>query len=147
MADKICFPTIDYGGETTTPACYAASGVTDLEITALFDALVGITIGSVTKSVLKTETDKDTGVATKPANGFAQREIKWLVRYVDTVNQEKGHMEVGTADASKLTTGTDFADLAQTEVAAFVTALEAAAVSRDGNAISVSSIELVGRNT
>jgi len=84
---------------------------------------------------------------TLPTDEYAQREIKWRVKYVDSVNNRIGEFEIGGA---KLTggikvVGSDFMDLTSTEGAALVTAIETHGRSRDGNAITVQSVKLVGR--
>jgi hypothetical protein len=55
---------------------------------------------------------------------------------------------VGTAELTgHLGVNSDFADLAETEIADFVTAFEALARSPAGGQSDVTSIEHVGRNT
>lgn len=83
--------------------------------------------------------------AEKPANAFAQREIKWLVRYHDVVTQNRQTVEIPGADLSKLIAGTELADMTDTDVAAFVSAFEAYVKTADGNAPSVDEIVYVSR--
>lgn len=146
MAD-VCVPFVDHSNESSLATIPVADAITDLNITAIFDAIVGVTLGNAQKSVLKTAVDKDTGTAGVPANAFAQREIKWLVRYTDTTTLKKYTRELPCADLQFVTQGTDFMDLTSTEGAALKTALDAHMLSPDGNAISVDSVEHVGRST
>lgn len=147
MADTIVMPVRDRSDEQSSVTFYAKAGVSDEEITAIFDAIVDITIGNVEKSVLKTATDKDAGVVGVPSNPFAQREIKWLIRYTDSVTAKKYRSEVPTADLAFTSAGTDFMDLGSAEGIALISALEAGIVSQDGNAVNVDTVEFVGRNT
>lgn len=90
--------------------------------------------------------DVYTDAAVLPPAG-AMREIKARFTYRDTVNARLGSFEVPTFDAATYgSQGTDILDLTQAGLAAFVTAVEAAAVSRDGNAIQIVTGEVVGRN-
>ena len=93
-------------------------------------------------------------------NVNAQRERKWRITLRDvtqffdvgnTINNvgfgSTFDIELPTADLSLLTTESDFVDLTETAVAAFVTALEAVANSPwGGNECEVVSIEHVGRS-
>lgn len=147
MADTVVLPVRDRSDENSSVTVYAKAAISDAEITAIFNAIVGVTIGNVEKSVLKISTDKDAGVVGVPGNAFAQREIKWLVRYTDSVTGKKYRFEIPTADLDLTTAGTDFMDLSSTEGAALVSALEAGIVSQDGNAVNIDTVEFVGRNT
>jgi len=87
--------------------------------------------------------------AAAPTNVFAQRELKWLVRYHGNTSNKKFTMEIPTADPTgRLVTGTDLADLTETSMAAFVTAFEAFARTPDDDTetVSVDEVVLVGRN-
>jgi len=77
-----------------------------------------------------------------------QRELKWMVRFLDTVNQKKGSIELPCADVAVLNPNNrGYANIGDAgPVDAFVTAFEAYALSQDGNAVEVQSIQLVGRN-
>lgn len=85
--------------------------------------------------------------ATLPASGWAQREIKAQFTFRDTVTAETGTFEIPTFDAGTFAeSGTDVLDLEEIGLAAFVAAVEANAVSRQGNAIEIVSARIVGRN-
>lgn len=94
------------------------------------------------------------------ASPEAQREAKWLVTLRDvtqffdvgnTINNpgfgNLFNIEIPTANLTLLENNSDELDLSVTEVAAFVTALEAIAHSpTGGNEVEVVSIKHVGRN-
>lgn len=85
--------------------------------------------------------------ATLPASGAAQRETKAQFTYRDTVTGDTYTLEIPTFDSETFAVqGTDNLDLTNISIAAFVTALETYAVSRNGNAIQVLSGRIVGRN-
>jgi len=77
-----------------------------------------------------------------------QRELKWLVRYIDTTTQKKGSLELPCADTAILDPNNrGYAQMGDSgPVDAWVDAFEAYAKSQDGNAVEVQSIQLVGRN-
>lgn len=82
---------------------------------------------------------------TKDANNLAQVENKWLVRYHDNVTFELGSSELPCADLSLLPLNEEFLDLTAAPASDFVTAYEAVVISRKGNAVTVDSIQFVGR--
>lgn len=144
---KVLIPFIDFSGERSTLSMYVADGILDAAITSLFNAVVGVTIGNAQKSILSTDVDKDSGTAGAPANGEAQREKKWLVRVTDDVTGEKGSFEIPCADLTgTLVAGTNLMDLSAGVGATLQTQIETNVESRDGNAVSVQSVEFVGRN-
>lgn len=86
-----------------------------------------------------------------PASAVAQREFKWLVTYIGNTSGKKFQLEIPTANltlTNVLQEGSDFADLDQTEMAAFVTAFEQIARTPDSDieTVTVQSIRIVGRN-
>jgi hypothetical protein len=85
---------------------------------------------------------------TPPVNPNAQIELKWFVGYEGDTSKKKFHIEVPTADPSKVVPGTDRADLTDTDIAAFITATETMGRSPDDDTetISVTDMRLVGRN-
>lgn len=143
---KVRSPFWDYSGEKSTANFNVMTGITDIQISELVSALDGVTLGNRQTAVLVEEVDKDAGTPGPSSNPLAQREIKWLVRATDNINAKNVQIELPTADLSLLSGGNDFLDLGGTEAAALVTALEAYVASVDGNAISVNSIQFVGRN-
>ena len=83
-----------------------------------------------------------------PTDVNAQRERKWLVRAFDGVTLSRFQWTLPTADFSgtKLLPNSDFADMSETDIAAFVTAAEAFVRSPEGNAITILDMVGVGRN-
>lgn len=76
---------------------------------------------------------------TPPADLNAQNENVLVLKYVDTVEPSlKGRIEVKGADREVVgQAGTDEVSLADTQVAALVAAIEAMAVSKIGNPITI----------
>lgn len=143
---KVRFPFLDYTNEKSTASVYVADAIGDAAITALVGGVDGLTVDGRQVAQLVVETDKDAGISGKATDPLAQRENKWLVRATDNVNARNVQIEIPCADLTLLTGGLDHLDLAGTEAAAFVTAIEGDALSQDGNAITVASIQFVGRN-
>lgn len=86
-----------------------------------------------------------------PTDPDAQREDKLLVTYQGDVSQKLFQLEIPTLDRSivgLLIPGSDDVDLAQTEMAAWVTAFEQIARSPDSDTetVTVISARYVGRN-
>lgn len=116
------------------------------QINAIGLALLDLTLGALdkTQTVLSFQASNPTA----PTNPYAQRELKWLVQYRDTVTLREYQMEIPCADLTdNLLPGTDRADLASADWAQFVTDFEAGALSQDGNAIVILDAYVVGRNT
>lgn len=84
-----------------------------------------------------------------PASPWAQRELGVRVFFVDDVNGEKGHFTIPGPDLASLDVqdSSDKLSLSGTLEAALVTALEANALSRDGNSITVQRMVIVGRRS
>ena len=122
-----------------------------------FDAITGVagTVNGVRTALdaltLLNETTVVAGVpihsatASPPNDPLAQREYGVRVYFIDTVTHRPGNFFLSGVDSSFLPTNGDHVDLAITEWAALVTALEANCVSRDGNAIVVTEGIVTGR--
>lgn len=113
-------------------------------VTALQNALIAIILGNVaTRSIAAEQTDiNDAGVA----NQFAQREMKALVSYRGSTSNVLMRAEIPTPDLDKLIDGTELFDLADTDIAAFVTAFEAIVQRNGTEAVTVEEIRFVARN-
>ena len=110
---------------------------------ALTAALEAVVLGNTgSQEVLATSTT----VAKSPsADTGAQRELKWLVSFVDAVNGRGGNFTVPTADPAQL--GADGEQMATGALrTAVVDAVEDYVLSVNGNAVTVTSIKLVGRS-
>lgn len=140
-------PFVDYDEEVSTATLRVADAETDANLTTVFDAVAGVSIGNPGQSTLVIAANKDAGSGVPPASAFAQRELKWLVRYIDSVTNRKYRMEIPCADANLLTGNSSGLDLTSGAGAALKSAIEARGLSQDSNAIVVSSVKLVGRNT
>lgn len=83
-----------------------------------------------------------------PVDPFAQRELKWLVGYRDTVAGGLYTVELGTADLSNLDPNNrNSAHIGDAgPVDQFITDFEAYAISPLGNAVNIEYIRPVGRN-
>jgi len=80
-----------------------------------------------------------------PADGFAQRETKWLVSGVDTAGLTST-LEIPTANLDLLAGGTGTLDISTGVGQDLADALNAVWRSRAGNLVTVSQIIHVGRN-
>jgi len=109
-------------------------------------ALEGVIIGTRGQANFVLNTEDAIDDISIPANAYAQRELKWLVRYQDDVNGESGSFEIPCPNLTLRAVGTDFADLTNAAVIAFAAYVNTYGVSRDGNAITMVSMEVVGRN-
>lgn len=147
------FTIRDYSGEQSTVNVYNGA-ITPASLPgfltqfgALKSAIDAITLGVIAKEVwVGDDTTLSSGF---PSNPFAQRELKWLVRYTGQTNGGIYTVTIPTADPTgRLLPNSDFADLTQTDMAALVTAFEAIARTplSDTENVQVLSIELVGRN-
>jgi hypothetical protein len=111
---------------------------------ALIVAINGITLGVHTASSWVAE--EAANAVIQPASQFAQREIKWLVKYHDNSTGEKYSVEIPTADLDLLLAGSDERlDLAGTEGAAFKVAFEAF-VRTETHGVTVDDVIYVSRN-
>jgi hypothetical protein len=114
---------------------------------ALLAAMEDITGGTVQKIVQSNSVDLNSNAA--PTDEEVQREKKWLVTYRATTSQKLFRLEIPTAlPTGHLLPASDEADLAETDMAAFVSAFEAFVRSPDNGteAVTVESIRFVGRN-
>lgn len=126
----------------------AANVVAQLALVdTLLAATQAITLGQLAKSeVTFRSQDEDTVTPTDPN---AQRERKWLVVYHDTTTGKKFRTEIPTADISSgnLQTNSDKANLADTQIAAYVAAFEAIVKDPDTglNDVAIDYIQHVGK--
>lgn len=144
---------LDYSGETS-PVTIHHGAITPVNLAGFLtefgqmrSAIDGISIGTIQKE--KWVGDDTLLSNALPANAFAQRELKWLVRYRDTTSNKIYNIEIPCADPTgRLVAGTDKADLTETNMAAFVTRFESFGRSpeSDTHNVAVQEIILVGRN-
>jgi len=113
---------------------------------ALAGAIADLTIGELTKQIALVPVLDTPAIATDP---YAQRELKWLVRYQGDSSGKMFSIEIAAPDITgNVVPNTDVADITSTDWAAFVTAFEAYAKSPDDVAETVTVVDarIVGRN-
>lgn len=150
MSGKYVISVLDYSKESSrmsvyTPELNAGNIVAQLALQAtLHDAVEAVCLGTMYKSqsiAVETITPR-----VPPGNKAAQIETKWLVSCSDDVTGFPVSFTIPCASSDFITNNTDLMDLAGTEGAALVAAIEAVVKSKAGNAVSVVEIRLVGRN-
>lgn len=142
---------VDYDGETTS------FSVKVTELDALnFDAQETLrlnfnsAVNAFTKGTVRRAGYQGNEIdsAAAPVDVWAQREIKWLVRYHDAVTGKPFWVTIGTADTAYLNPNNKkvafIGDAAVVDD--FIAAWEAFVLSPGGNATVVDEIVLVGRN-
>ena len=131
---------------TLTAANYVAKKAL---IDALNIAAVALTIGVMGKTAVTIDRQLVSDFAA--SSTLAQRENKYLVRYHDSVTQQKFQISIGVADLTLLPSHSENLDIttASTPGNNFKVAFEAIAVSPDdsSHSVVVDSIKFVGRNT
>lgn len=142
----------DYSDETSTfnvvsvtvnAGNLAAQQTLAADLVAAIDDLV---IGEITKQEQCLVIYDTPAIPTSP---YAQREMKWQVRYVGDTSGKTFRIEIPTPDITdNVVPNTDIADLTSTDWAAFVTAFEDYARSPDNGTetVTVVGAHLVGRN-
>lgn len=150
---KLVLTYRDYGptGERSTAIFEGVdltAGNFDAQVTeqnALRNAVNAITLGELTKVTRVAVESPQPGA--NPASPFAQRELKWLVRYHDDVTGKRATLEIPCADLAKLDPNNeDIADTSDADIAAFITAFEAYVLGPSGNNAVVDQIVFVGRD-
>lgn len=132
----------DYGGEKSSVSfnldALANEG-------ALRTPLEAITLGQLQKV---TKVDSEDLVSSANASSpWAQVELGLRIHLADGTTGESGYITIPCPDIANLTIVNDLVTLADAGLmAALVTQIEAHVLSRDNNAVTVSSAEIVGRN-
>lgn len=139
---KLNIPILDNSGDTSMTSVYMDDAATNGEITAFYNAVNGVTIGTLVKSYVTQSIDKDAGSLTPPTDKFARRENRFICHYSDTVTGKGYSFSIPCADLD-LTTG-DNVDMANAAAVSLKTAFEAVAVSEFGNPVTLNSIEYRG---
>lgn len=154
---KVTYSMIDNSGEIGSSRIYLPD-ITSANYDAIVDDTVLGRVGRIRIAIAAISTMNEVrrtitaaefnSAGSIPADKYAQRERKLLVRYVDTVNNKRATVTIPSPDNDQLSqTGTDKVDFVNNVVAAtFVTAFELDAVSMDGNPVTVVGMEIVGRN-
>lgn len=151
---KSNFTFLDYSNEKSVVSMYNGQ-ITAASIAGFLTAFGGMrtALEGITLGVVHQEAwvgDQTLLSNDPPTNVFAQRELKWLVTYRGDTSNKIFNLTIPTADPTgRLVAGTDLANLANTEMAAFVTAFEAFAKTPDDDTegVEVLEIRLIGRNS
>jgi len=137
---------IDQAGKSSTVTIPVDPAIVAANVTALRNAIDGVTLGTLNDAYLVERTRMDVGSVVWPADQFAQRTTKWLVTMQDSVNGEIFQFTLPTADLDLLSAGTHLLDTGVgTAGETLVTQLEANVFSPDGNAATVVQIAEVAR--
>lgn len=141
-------PIIDYAGKKSVASFPVDDAIADLNLTALFTAVGGMTRGNIDQTALNIATPKNAGPGGAPANEDAQREMKWLVEYHDTVVPTDTYtLEIPCADAALISGNTVNMDTGAGAGATFKTQFEATVKApRTGNAVAIDQVILIGKN-
>jgi len=131
------FSFLDGSQEPGSTKVQFVDGTTYTQALALKDAMEAVS------SMLMRSWDFGVSYPLDSGLGVGSRELKLLVRCHDSVNGQKWSFSIpGFATGINLITGTDFLDLADTEAAALVTAIEACVKTPwYANTVVVDSIE------
>jgi len=151
---KVHYSYRDRSNELTRSQLYFAPVDDSGDNSALLDpatgavAVVGTALSLLTKLTqagthISIELSPDAG--TLPSAADAQRE--WAIRwsYADTVTGKKYRFDTPGPIDAVVVAGTDFIDMANALVIAFVAAFEADCLSPVGNAVNVLNGRIVGR--
>lgn len=149
MTSKLNVTLLDHSGETSTVGVrfdtltagnFAAENAL---IQAMRAAINGVSIGNERGySLIAAQINNPVG---NPADVWAQREIKWLVRCVDANGNASG-FEIPCADLTLLSPNTDKLDITTAAGAALVAAIDGKARSNDGELLTFVEAVVVGRN-
>lgn len=150
---KLNFTIRDYSDEKSNFGLYIPDVdetnwiATNTAVAAINTAIAALTIGNITR----VNFDHETGLAgadSRPSSPWAQRELGVRFFYVDDVTSDKYNFTLPCPDLLLIgNPGTDDLDLTLSILAAIVTAVEALAVSPDGNAITIERAKVVGRRS
>jgi len=146
---KLNYKIVDHDGETSTVGVTivdlnAGNIAATLALIATLEAAIdAVIIGTPRSEQVIAVTTDIPGVL--PANGFAQRETKWLVSGVDSAGITST-LEIPCADLDALASGTGELDISAGVGQDLADALNAVWKSRAGNAVTVTKVTPVGRN-
>jgi hypothetical protein len=138
---------IDYSNEKSSVGFNIDDAITDAHAIDLNAAIAGLSLGTNQAAAVLFRNEVFTGVNTPPSNHFAQRELKFRCKYTDSTTGKQYSFSIPCADAALTVGNTDMVDLADTLPLALKTQFELYAVSEFGNAVTLDSIELIGRSS
>lgn len=152
MATNNTFTITDYSNEnssfgvTSITANAGNLAAQQTAAAALAAAVDDLTIGALTKQQMALIILDTPAIPTSP---YAQRELKWLVRYIGDASGKVFRTEIAAPDVTdNVVPNTDVADLGSDDWIAFVTAFESYVRSPDNGTetVTVLGANLVGRN-
>lgn len=151
MTSKATFSGRDYGGEVTRCGVYlddvssANFDARAASVAAVLAAINAVTVGNGGFTGQQYNAI-DVAIGAKNADPNGQRERKWRVPLVDSIDPlGNWSFEIGMGDATLLVTDGEVMDVSAGDGAALVAALQTHCVSRLGNTVLVGPITLVGR--
>lgn len=150
MPSKATFEYQDYSREKSkvgfdiVEMTAANFDATITAINALSTAILGVQVENALQS--KIVTAQNNLISRSPATDKAsQRESKWMLTLEDNTLHSLSRHEVPLADTQWVTANSDFMDLSAGPGAALKTAVEAIVKSPAGNAVSLVSVQFVGK--
>lgn len=146
MTTYLHIPVTDYSGEGATIDLPVDPAISDANITTLFNAVDGVSLGNFGQSTLNNLSEKDAGPGGAAADPFATRKGRWLCRCHDDTTLRKFNFTIPAPDLALLAGNTDLADLGAGAGATFKTAIDSHAEGPDGNGAVLDSVEFRGRN-
>lgn len=138
---------IDYSNEPSTVGVYVADDITDANALLLNAGISGMSIGTNQRAAVVLNHPVFTGSSAPPSNKWAQRELKFLCRYTDTVTNKDYSFTIPCADAELTVGNTDMVDLAAGAGLTLKSRFDTHAISELGNPVVLNSVELIGRSS
>lgn len=139
---RLVWELADHGGETSSVGMSVDSLANEGTLRSAID---GVSLG-VIRQVNRIEGTVSISGA-NASSPFAQVELGLRVHVSDNVNSRTGFVTIPCPDLANLTLTNDQALLADGSVMqSLVSAIEAHMLSRDGNPVTVTSAQVVGRN-
>jgi hypothetical protein len=138
---------IDYSNERSSVETFVPDAILEADALDLNAAIAGMSLGTNKEAAIMVKNVILAGSSTPPSNKFAQRELKFWCKYTDTVNGKVYSFSIPCADAALVVGNTDMVDLSTGAGLDLKTEFDANCLSELGNAVSLNSVELVGRNS
>lgn len=138
---------LDYSNEPSTAGVYVGDAITDPNALLLNAAIAGMSIGTNQRASVVVNRPVFSGASTPPSNKWAQRELKFLCRYTDTVTNKDYSFTIPCADADLVVGNTDMVDLSAGAGLTLKSRFDTHAVSELGNPVTLNSVELIGRSS
>ena len=152
MPSQATFKYQDYSRETSSVRFDVATltaanfDATITLINSLSTAILGVQVENALQS--KIVTAQNNLISRSPATDkAAQRESKWLLTLEDNTLHSLSRHELPLADTQYVVANSDFMDLSTSPGSALKTAVEAVVKSPAGNAVSLVSVQFVGKRT